>query len=878
MKLDAVAALAIKLGQLSNRFEAGETACRGAADAFEAEAVVVWLPGERGPCRAEDLFVAGDLVPRSSILDVAQAVRSGALERWFSAHAIPVTSVAPIGSSGRTFGLVAVGWRSTPAKSLRLDAFLALVAEQLRAVLARGEAAELMAAASDDAEQLPVVRALRKDVGSLRQEVARLQHTVPEDSGTSARQRTIIESTSDYVFVKDVWGRYVEANAAYLRALGLPAVDVLGKRDGDMFPPEVAAETAGREQKAQVSGQPLEDEATMVLGGRRRHLLVRRSPWRTVEGHTVGVVTVATDITDRKDAEVARQAALEELRAASEQTQALLKEQMRLSQRGSAILELTRRLTAETDSEAIYRIVLDSAERQLDGARAILVNCDPSGPTFTVRTRGPRAKTLRHLQGLSDGAKAGFGTEVVAGPGATSVLLDAGFELDAALIADGMRASTLVPVAVGGRPLPVLLIAWPDTRHCPPEDLWFTENLGVQLGLALKNARLYSDLRQSLLSLREAQQEVARTQRVRALGDLASGIAHQFNNSLTSILGLADWLLFTLPAGSAGLSELEAIRAAASDTAALVKRLRGFGRSSSGAEACELLDPAESIRLVPDLIRSRLDDENNRRSARYDVVMELSQVPLVRFAPSELREILLHLASNAIEAMPRGGRMTLRSAESEGGVQLSVTDEGEGIPPELRSKLFAPFFTTKGGDHVGLGLSVCRGIAERHGATICLASEPGRGTTATLVLPVPAAIPAAPLEATAGDATPRAAGASNRLRVLLVDDQEDILEAVSEMVSALSHHVDSAQGGLAAMAMLAARDYDVLLTDLGMPGMDGRELARRAAASCPGIRVILLTGWSADVDDQPPAAVSAVLAKPVTMKALRGVLDIGVRA
>jgi PAS domain S-box-containing protein len=871
MKLQAIASLGISLSRLSNRFGAGDVVARDAADAFDADAVVVWLPAQVGPCRAEDLFVGGQGVPRSSILDIAHAIRQGSLERWFSARGISVATVIPVGDGSGPFGLLALGWHSAPSGGDRTDAFLSMISEDLRAAVSRGDQAELAAAASAGAECLPIVVSLRQDVARLQQEVGRLKRLVPDDGDTSARQRTIIESTGDYVFVKDVWSRYVDVNVAYLRALGLSRDDVVGRRDGDLFPPDVAAETAAREQRTLVSGQPLDDETSLVLGGRRRHLLARRSPWRNTEGRTIGVVTVATDITDRKEAEVQRQAALEDLRAANDRTQSLLREQMRLSQRGSAILDLTRRLTAETEADAVYRIVLEAAERQLDDARAVLLNGDPAGPTFSVRCRGARADGLRQLRTLNDFVAAGFGSEVVGGQSATCTLLDPRASLDALLIADGMRAVTVMPVAAAGRPQPVLLVAWPDVRECSREDLWFIENLGVQLGLALKNARLYSDLKQSLLSLQEAQREMLRTQRLRALGDMASGIAHQFNNSLTSILGLADWLLFTLPADAPGRAEIGTIRDAATETAALVKRLRGFGRVSSGGDASELVDPAEVLRQVPDLVRERMDAQGHLSGVRHDIVLEVGPVPLVRCAPSELREILLHLASNAIDAMPDGGRISLRSAESDGRVRLSVTDEGDGVPAGIREHLFDPFFTTRGDDHVGLGLSVCRSIAERYGATVEIDASREGGTTVTVVLPVPA-----PLPGLTPDVEPAGAMAeedSEGTRVLLVDDQQDILDAVSEMISALGHRVDTALGGAAALERLAERHYDLLLTDLGMPGMDGRELARRAVAARPGLRAALFTGWSIDAEGERPEGISAILSKPVTMHALRSLLD-----
>jgi signal transduction histidine kinase len=258
---------------------------------------------------------------------------------------------------------------------------------------------------------------------------------------------------------------------------------------------------------------------------------------------------------------------------------------MRLSQRSSAILVLTRRLVAETDADRICRDVLETAEQQLEGAHALLVDRGGGDPVFTIRTAGPRAMELRHAHLLGSPVSAGFGWEVLGSPGVTSVLLDPRFGFDAALIDDGMRAATVVPVATGGPPQPVLLLAWPDARECQPEDLWFVENLGVQLGLAFRNARVHADLAWTRLSLRSAERDLARAEQLRAVGDLASGLVHQFNNALTSILGLADWLLSTLPVDAAGRSELVTIRAAAVELAELIERLRGLGSAPAMAES-----------------------------------------------------------------------------------------------------------------------------------------------------------------------------------------------------------------------------------------------------------------------------------------------------
>ena len=878
MKLEAVASLGIRLSQLSDRTEAGRTAVQGLLSAFEADVAFIWLPPEPGPCRPEDLFVAGDVLAAVPGEEIATVIRAGAIERWLAARGAAVATTQPIGAAGTAFGLLAAGWRSSPMMGARIDAFLALVAEQLRALLARQRAARRYGSPDlPDVERHPLVLELTRELAQAREELNRRHQMAVTESGLpDDRYRTIFQSTSDYVFVKDIWGRYVDANGAYLSALGRSAEDVLGKRDTDLFPSEFALENTARDHITQISGQTLEDEATWVFGGRGRHLLVRRSPWRDSGGQTIGVVSVASDITERKQADVRRDQALAEVRATNLRIQRLLEEQMRLSQRGSGLLELARRLTVEIDADAIYQLALETAERQLDGAVAAVCNCDPASGAFSIRTRGARgAETLR--AGGGEQLSASFGSEVMAGPGAVSVLLDSRFAFDARLLTAGLQATTAIQVPVEGSPVPVVVVAWDKARTPAREDLWFLENLVVQLGLALRNARLYGDLRQSLLAVRAAEQQVRRTERLKGFGELAARIAHDFNNSLTSILGLADWLLYTLPPRAKGREEIEAIRAAAADTANLVGRLRELGRLSPASEARELIDPLEIVRSLPGLLRARLDEE--RRAGRFfDLVLELGPVPRIRIVPSEFREVLLEFVGNAIEAMPEGGRVTVRSSEVDGRARFAVADEGAGIAEDVRGRLFEPFLTVKRGEHVGLGLSVCRNVAERHGASIEVDSEPGRGSCFTLVVPSGEgeAKGEPTLEATGRPVAEQPSGpeaAPGLLSVLVVDDQPEVLDTVAEMVSALGHRVETASGGDEALTLLARQPVDLILTDLGMPGMSGRELAHRALQACPGLRVVLMTGWMSELGEPLPPGVETVLSKPLTMSMIRSVLD-----
>jgi CheY-like chemotaxis protein len=216
--------------------------------------------------------------------------------------------------------------------------------------------------------------------------------------------------------------------------------------------------------------------------------------------------------------------------------------------------------------------------------------------------------------------------------------------------------------------------------------------------------------------------------------------------------------------------------------------------------------------------------------------------------------------------MPTGGRIIIATDRADdGSAVVSVSDEGVGISKDVQRRVFQPFFSTKGDSGSGLGLSVCQTIATRHGAKLSVESTPGAGATFTLTLPA-----AAP--ALVADARPRrveaAMGYSTQQRVLFVDDQEEVRASVGEMLRAMGHHVTVVDRGEAAVSLVGRQRIDVVITDLGMPGMTGIDVAQRFRLLAPRVPIVLLTGWGLDPDAARPANVAFVLGKPVTMKSL----------
>jgi CheY-like chemotaxis protein len=368
----------------------------------------------------------------------------------------------------------------------------------------------------------------------------------------------------------------------------------------------------------------------------------------------------------------------------------------------------------------------------------------------------------------------------------------------------------------------------------------------------------------SRTSLRDYEREIAQTRRVRALGEMASGIVHDFNNCLTTILGFTELSLGPLEEKDAHYEDLSTIRTAALDAAALVRRLQALSRPPRGGDEREIIDLREVVRAMPRLALPRWSRRAQCEGIRFDIVVDAQPVPPVCVAVAEIRELLLNLLFNAVDAMPKGGQIVIGTRQVDGEIEITVKDEGVGMAPEVLDRVFEPFFTTKGdGGGYGLGLAVCRSIAERHGGRLSARSAPGKGSMFTLRLPPAPTELLAPLGAAAA---PVAADRTGR-RVLLVDDQHEVRESVGEMLRALGHDVLICEEGNAALAMAIRQRVDVIVTDLGMPNMNGVELAERLRVVVPNTPVVLLTGWGLD-DDRLPDNVSSVVSKPITMKRL----------
>jgi signal transduction histidine kinase/ActR/RegA family two-component response regulator len=364
--------------------------------------------------------------------------------------------------------------------------------------------------------------------------------------------------------------------------------------------------------------------------------------------------------------------------------------------------------------------------------------------------------------------------------------------------------------------------------------------------------------------LRDVEAQVKRTRRVRAVGELASGIVHDFNNCLTTILGFTELALGPLEKADAFFDDLTTIRTATLDAAALVRRLRTVSRPPDSALEREVVDVREIVRAMPRLALPRWSRQAQCDGLPFDIVVDVGPVPPIYVAVAEIRELLLNLIFNAVDAMPNGGRITIATREVDDEAEISVSDQGVGMSAETMKHVFEPFFTTKGDRGSGLGLSVCRSIAEGHGGRLSVASTLGAGSTFALRIPPAPAELLKPMPSVANDVQAE----TGRRRVLLVDDQPEVRNSIGEMLRALGHQVALAADGNAALTIALRQRLDVVITDFGMPGMNGIELARRLRTVAPTSSVVLLTGWGLDTTDAALENVTNILYKPVTMTLL----------
>ncbi len=380
------------------------------------------------------------------------------------------------------------------------------------------------------------------------------------------------------------------------------------------------------------------------------------------------------------------------------------------------------------------------------------------------------------------------------------------------------------------------------------------------------------------------QAKLSQADKLASLGTLAAGVAHSINNVLAGIVARADLLLVSRTEADTRRSA-EVILQAAMDGAETVRRMREFTRNEPSG-AVGFVDVNGAVRDALDLTQARWQHEAQARGAPIAVEARLEAVAPIEGNVGEIREVLVNLILNAVDAMPGGGCLRIATADRPGVppvapgagsaavVEVRVEDTGVGMPETVRRRIFDPFFTTKGVAGTGLGLSVSYGLVVKHQGEIVARSREGEGTT--FVLTFPAAAP--------GDgrgAPPATTSSPRRGRVLLIEDGSNLREAMAEGLVQAGHQVEVVAGGRQGIERFRAGAFDVVLTDLGMPEVSGLDVARAVKDTDPSVYVILCTGWGklpgADVPLRE-RGVDALLAKPFRLEDVDRAIRLGLEA
>jgi signal transduction histidine kinase/CheY-like chemotaxis protein len=408
------------------------------------------------------------------------------------------------------------------------------------------------------------------------------------------------------------------------------------------------------------------------------------------------------------------------------------------------------------------------------------------------------------------------------------------------------------------------------------DDIPTVQVFANEIAAAWRKAQLVGELRRSLQDLQRTQEQLIQSQKMEAVGRLAGGVAHDFNNQLTAIMGYADILHASLAAGDLRRNEVTEILRAAGRAAELTRQLLAFSRKQVlRPRIVDLNDLVEEMRGM----LQRLIGEN--------ILLHTPRAegPLrVRADPAQLEQVVMNLAVNARDAMPDGGRLEIATekepalATPPGGAfhVLRVTDTGTGMSPEVLSRLFEPFFTTKEPGHgTGLGLSTAYGIVHQSGGHITCRSAPGRGTTFVIRLPATAE---ALIEAILSPESPVASG---KEKILVIEDEVQVRELVRRILTSAGYSVLTASSGEEGNDLMGERDeVQMVITDLVLPGsVSGIDIARRALADARGIRLLCISGYSEELVSGASALLSSApfLQKPFSgtelLKKVRAILD-----
>jgi len=675
-----------------------------------------------------------------------------------------------------------------------------------------------------------------------------------------AQLAAIVQSSDDAILSTTLDGVISSWNPGAQKLFGYSAQEALGKPIAMLIPPdrvdeepEILMRIARGESTDHFETRRVRKDGTHV------DVSVNISPLRSYSGELIGASKIARDITERRHAQQKLQAQLAKL---------------------DLLGRITRAIGERQDLRSILQVVVRSLEDHLPLDFGCICLYDQGSESLTVTSVGVKSRALAkeltmleqaHIRLDQNGLSRCIQGQLVYEPDIAPLE----YPFPQRLASGGLRSLVIAPLISESRVFGILVAARRDVHGFSSGDCEFLRQLSEHVALAANQAQVHTALERAYDELRQTQRAVLEQERLRALGQMASGVAHDINNAISPVALYTESLLER----EAGLSDrgrqsLVTIQRAIEDVGQTVSRMRDFYRPREPQQLLASVDINKLIAQVVDLTRARWSDLPQRRGIVIDVRTDLAaDLPAIQGAESEIRDALTNLLFNAVDAMPDGGTLSLRTNVVSGVVCAEVRDEGVGMDEDTRRRCVEPFFTTKGERGTGLGLASVYGMVERHSGSLEIQSEPGKGTTVCLGFPALAP----QLAATIHDAAPRRP--MRHLRLLIVDDDPLIIEALRDSLQSDGHRVTAADGGQAGIDTFIAAEqgnepFEIVITDLGMPYVDGRKVVSAIRAASRTTPIILLTGWGQRLatENDIPHGVNRVLSKPPRAHELRTAL------
>jgi PAS domain S-box-containing protein len=691
---------------------------------------------------------------------------------------------------------------------------------------------------------------------------------------SEARVRAVLDAALSAVVLIDHEGRIIEWNPRAEQIFGWSRAEALGlDLASSIIPPEQRdMHRQGMHRYRQHGAGPVLNRLVELTALRRdgSEFPVELSISPLHSGGNTTFCGFITDITERKQADSKLQEQLARL---------------------DLLHRITRAIGERLDLKSIFQVVIRTLEHNLPVDFGCICLYSPSEQMLTVTSVGVNSRSLALELAMTEQARVPVDQngllrcvqgELIYEPD----IRNGKFPFPLRLAKSGLSALVMAPLLAESKVFGVLVAARRAPNSFSSGDCEFLRQLSEHVALAAHQTQLYTDLQQAYDELRHSQQLTLQQERLRALGQMASGVAHDINNAISPVTLYTESLLEREP----NLSErarmyLTTIQRAVEDVAQTVSRMREFYRPRESQLSLTPINLNQIVMQVSELTRAKWRDVPQQHGVVIELHAELAPVlPEVMGAENEIRDALTNLIFNAVDAMPEGGTLTIRTyvlrASDLAGVSqrvaLEVSDTGIGMDEPTRRQCLEPFFTTKGERGTGMGLAMVYGMTQRHKAEFQIDSSPGSGTIMRCIFSAGSiAVDAVDRRRVAPPAAP--------LSILLVDDDPLIIEAMQEILGRDGHRITAVDGGQAGIdaftRALAQRNsggagIDVVITDLGMPHIDGRRVAAAIKALSPTVPVIMLTGWGQRLldDGAVPPFVDRVLSKPPKLDELRRTL------